>query len=339
MIFKMKSAIFLTVFIILAFSPEGEATPGATCLYSCQSRIFGFHDALTMCEVRLNTPPCSNVPKNMQKKCSSQDIPSPDSGKESTSIWDYIRGCTQGFVNSVMDVLMFAKKILSWIYHSIVDPVQTFSLAQRQLAKHLSNVNLYLHNEFEKRYQREKPGPARALSALAALGGTLGQTIWDLFFGLLDKGFPKFRCLKKEAKSESICQLVSDTFMSVATWFPILTKAKNFLTVKQFQAFQKTLARLNDSLLSDSPRVSQKHFTRLARIEDTLDKPLLSSQKQALTKVSSLLSDTEALNSRGIQQSATRILKSAGFNAREIRQIMEDIQSPPKSLPSPPTAI
>lgn len=235
-----------------------------------------------------------------------------------------------------MDVLLFAKRILGYIYHSIVDPVQTFSLAQRRLAQYLSNVNVYLHTEFEKRYQREQPGPARALSALGALGGTLGKTIWDLFSGLLNKSFPKFRCLKNEAKSESLCQLVSDTFMSVATYFPILTKAKSFLTLSQLNSFKKTLAGLDDHLLSDSPKVSQKHFTQMTRIEDTLNKSLSSSQKQALIQVGNLLGSDEAMQSRGIQRSATRLLRGAGFNSREIRQIMDDMQSPP---PAPSTAI
>ncbi len=277
-----------------------------------------------MCEVTMNSPECRDVSTRNARDCEKEESQSKSSTQTGTgySIWDYFLGCANGIFNSLQEVLWFAGKALGWIWRFMTGNKVQAKKTREKATEYIQNVKLYLHAEYEKRHDREKEGPARAISAIKALGGTIGHTLLNMFKGLLTSRFKKFKCLNNLGKSSSLCHFITDTFMTTATFVPVLAAGNQvILNLKSASQMDKALASLNENLKT-SPTISEQNFTRLAQVENRLNKPLTQKKKLALVQVDTLLEEATDNVSRGRSHSASRILKKAGFTKREIREIL-----------------
>jgi len=155
-----------------------------------------------------------------------------------------------------------------------------------KLGEYVNNVKLYLHTEFEKRYDKNKKKVGRAVSAIKAVGGTVGHMIFGTVINLITSKFKKAKCLNRKGKSESVCEFISRTFMMSINYIDLLAHENKFFTAKQAVELHNVFTKISDTLVAKT-NVSEKHFKKLEIVEETLERPLTKEQKQEVVRLSS----------------------------------------------------
>ena len=261
----------------------------------CLDQTTELTDAKNICQVLLNSPPCLKVPKDKKAHCNYTDQ-AQNTEFEQSSIWDYVRGCTTGVANSVTKVLRFTWNFMKSFMNDITGQ-QKSNTIKYKLTEYVNNVKLYLHTEFEKRYDRNKTGVGRAVSAIKAVGGTIGNMFFKSVFNMVFGGLKKMPCLNSRGKSESFCEFVSNAFMMSTNYISILAQGEHFLTVKQISTLDEIFDKVNTSLQKQN-NISAQNFKQLTTAEDTLNKPLSKTQKQEIVYLSNTIKKTNPITDK-----------------------------------------
>ena len=289
---KILSACIPTAY---AFNPNCK---------NCTPKTNELADVQNVCEILINSPPCNTLPKNKRARCSHTQIQNTQA-LQSDNMWDYVGSCTTGVSNSVRKVLEFTWNFMKSVWNNITGTEKSTSVRSK-LSEYINNIRLYLHIEFEKRYDRTRKGFGRALSAIRAVGGTIGQMTFGTVFNALSSGIKRFRCSNRKAKVESFCEFVSDAFMMSTNYISVLSHGEKILTAKQIVDLHGMFDKVNQSLQAQN-NISTEHFKTIESAEHALNRYLSKPQKKALTQVTRLRRGT-----------ATRRLRREGFSRREI---------------------
>ena len=161
-----------------------------------------------LCNIVVKSDFCQRVKNKDLLKCNSIH------GERQLNIWEFIKGCAQGVLDSVKDFLHFMWSILKWIWNQASSHearTQTFD----QASEYINVIKLYLHTEFEKNYAKAQP-PFKMLKTLTMMKESVSVLLLNFVVEMIAQNYAEFGCLNFQAKSGIMCKFIGDIFIPPA---------------------------------------------------------------------------------------------------------------------------
>jgi len=234
-------------------------TEASKCVQCFENSRTHFKDALQlMCEIITKSEVCQVVEQDDLMNCTKWKT-----DRQDFSAIDLVSKCSSGVWESAVGLFQFIWKALKWTFEKSTHPIQTYQEASEMM----DFVKLYVATEFDKAYDREKikdDSFGLDMRATMALGTQIMQDVLNPILKYLEKEYDQFACLNHKARTEAICNMVSDVFMpplfalSVIKFGPkaikssgrkIKTMIKNKKTARQAAALQKSRTHIYETLL------------------------------------------------------------------------------------------
>ena len=118
-----------------------------------------------ICTLVFNSSLCKDIPAKDRRNCKSIE----KSSSIPLSIWEFLRGCSEGVVNSVKALLNFSWSVMKWIWNNTTkSEVRKETIEKAD--EYIEIARLYLHTEYEKAYENQTE-PFRETKAMCSCGG------------------------------------------------------------------------------------------------------------------------------------------------------------------------
>ena len=269
-----------------------------------------------ICNVVLKSPICKDIPKEKQLNCKELS----NQPKISAWEWEFLKGCTKGVLNSIKNFLRFMWEIMRWAWKNATSSEQRSKTAQ-QVNEYSNSIKLYLNTEYEKAYDKTSP-PFRSVKALKSMAGSLADLVIRTITDLLSQKYQEMGCLNTEAKSEMLCQFLGEIFIPPVAAISLIKYGPK--AIKQFPNLKNAFAK-NKTLFPNNSR-------RIAEAEYILNRTIPDHQRKAIIKAHNVGKGQKGVDGSfakignytpaQLRQKA-KLLKKAGLNSDEIRQLME----------------
>ena len=148
---------------------------------------------------------------------------SPES--ESQNLWDVVKGCGGGILDSVGEILSFVWNIMKWIWRNATNSDaraqsgDAISKTSEWASEYMDSAQLYLHAEYQRAYDETPeylPKLARKARALKNTVSAMGIFAFSRISQVIDDQVENFQCLPPDEKAHAFCRLASDIFLPPA---------------------------------------------------------------------------------------------------------------------------
>ncbi len=273
-----------------------------------------------ICDIVLKSPICKDVPEEKRLNCHLIE------NNSQANAWDFLKGCAKGVFESIKNFLNFIWEIMKWVWDNATDSEKRTETVE-QASEYLNIVKLYLHTEFEKAYDNTS-SPFRTVKALKSMGGSLANLILKSLTNLVSQKYQELGCLNFEAKSQVVCQFVSDIFAPPAAAIALIKFGPK--VIKSFPNLKEAFSKLNGKHLK---RPDLTEMGRILESEKILKRSIPPDQRNAIMKAHEVGRGAKGKNGSPARignytisqlRKKAKLLKKAGFNQSEIRQLMEN---------------
>ena len=141
---------------------------------------------------------------------------------ESQNLWDVVKGCRGGFLDSLGEILSFVWNIMKWIWRNATSSESrsqtsssvsgALSGASQWASEYMDSAQLYLHAEYQRAYDEtsEKlPKIVRRAQALKNTVGAVGTFAFSRISQVINDQVEKFQCLPPDEKASAFCHLAT----------------------------------------------------------------------------------------------------------------------------------
>ena len=159
---------------------------------------------------------------------------------ESQNLWDVVKACGGGVLDSIGEILSFVWTIMKWIWRGSTQSVAwtwrnaTSSDARSQTAsavsgalsgtsqwasEYMDSAQLYLHAEYQRAYDetsKNLPKIVRKARALKNIVGAMGAFAYSRISQVINDQVEKFQCLPPDEKASAFCHLASSILIPPA---------------------------------------------------------------------------------------------------------------------------
>jgi hypothetical protein len=263
------------------------------------------------CEVIVNSPVCSEVEEGDRLNCTDMDE------SRDFNALEFIRGCTTGFADGVMDVLNFAWDVLGWVWDTIRSPVE----AVQEGWEYIESARLYLVNEYDQAYE-EASSPFRSLKAAKEVLGSIFNLLLNSIQDFLQREYQEFGCMNFEARTNTMCKVMTEIIVPPASAFYLIKGAYNLVKrPRSLRAFMR------------SERSGPRRFEQEDLAESALRRDLDDIELEAIDRAHFVGRGEVGLDGgpAGIGnytlaqlRRKAEILKEANLDSQDIRTLMEE---------------
>lgn len=223
--------------------------------YLCQTQnMTPISDIDDICRIVTKSKVCEKVPKKDLLQCHSLNKTS------QIDAWEFIKGCTNGALNSVKDLLNFFWEIMKWAWNNTTSG-DARAKSKGQASEYMAATKLYLNTEYQKALAKSSP-PGREMKAIGTMTGAIGKMILNSVTNTVQKNYHEFGCLNFEAKSEYVCNLLGDVLIPPAGFVAFLKygpkAVKQFPNLKSLYQTEKPKAKTKAKAAAPAPAPKPK---------------------------------------------------------------------------------
>ncbi len=226
-----------------------------------------------ICDVVIRSDVCKDVKKEDLLRCETID-------KESqVDLWEFLKGCAQGVLDSIEEILKFLWDILKWVGSHLTSS-DAWVKTGDNVSEYSNMAKSYLHSEYEKAYAKSSSPleSVRKIKAAMKMSAAISEMVVGSISNMISNEYKEFGCLNFEAKSNAVCTFIGTVAIPPAGLFALI-KYGPVIAAKKFPNIKKAFSNL------------EKPEPKKSNIESTAEKSEIKAVDRSEPKIEKKLND------------------------------------------------